>query len=30
MDEAQQTLQSDVAFAVDDALALLRRECRVK
>lgn len=30
VDEAQATLQSDSAFAQQDALALLRRECNVK
>ena len=30
VDEAQQTLQSDSVFALEDALALLRRECNVK
>lgn len=30
VDEAQQTLQSDAVHALQDALALLRRECNVK
>lgn len=30
VEEAQATLQSDSAFALQDALALLRRECNVK
>lgn len=30
VDEAQATLQSDSAYALQDALALLRRECNVK
>lgn len=30
VDEAQSTLQSDSAYALQDALALLRRECNVK
>lgn len=30
VDEAQPTLQSDSAYALQDALALLRRECNVK
>ena len=30
VDEAQATLQSDAAYALNDALALLRRECHVK
>lgn len=30
VEEAEATLQSDAVFALDDALALLRRECNVK
>ncbi len=30
IDEAQSTLQSDTTYALQDALALLRRECHVK
>lgn len=30
MDEAQSTLQSDLDYALKDAMALLRRECNVK
>jgi hypothetical protein len=30
VDEAQHTLKSDAVFALEDSLALLRRECRIK